>query len=172
MTYLKENFLQKHYQIFILFLIFFLIRQGTSCELTKVLSCPDTKQKWDIAALKKNCSSNSNCSDYHCVPTETNQTVEVCAKPLHLQGVCPFFDTVGQRLQMTEVSCLSTNQNESCSARYISTTVYKYKVCFPSHLQPISGTPSIYASGIGKHSWIRYFAIIFVMFIRQNQWWK
>lgn len=103
MTYLKENFLEKHHQIFILFLIFFLIRQGTSCELTKVLSCPDTKQKWDIAALKKNCSSNSNCSDYHCVPTETNQTVEVCAKPLYLQGVCPFFDTVGQKLQMTEI---------------------------------------------------------------------
>lgn len=42
-------------------------------------------------------------------------------------GVCPFFDTVGQRLQMGDVSCLSINQNESCSARYISTTVYKCK---------------------------------------------
>lgn len=146
---------------------FFLWQQVTSCKLTKVFSCPDTKQKWDMAALKRNCSSNGNCSDYHCVPTETNQIVEVCVKPLYLQGhwhtyfyqlidnkyklvlvwniglyiiigvwnsvvyfivgVCPFFDTVGQRLQMGGVSCLSTNQSESCSARYKSTTVYKCK---------------------------------------------
>lgn len=42
-------------------------------------------------------------------------------------GVCPFFDTVGQRLQMGKVSCLSTNQSENCPARYTSTTVYKCK---------------------------------------------
>lgn len=169
MEYLKECFLQTHYQIFILFLNFVLIHKVTSCELTKVFSCPDTKQKWDMAALKRNCSSNGNCSNYHCVPTETNQTVEVCAKPLYLQGVCPFFDTVGQRLQMGDVSCLSNNQSESCSARYISTTVYKYKVCFPYHKQPVSGTPGMYTLGIGKDSWILYFAIISAMFIRQNQ---
>lgn len=168
MKYLKECFLQRH-QILILFLNFLVIHQVTSCELTKVFSCPDTKQKWDMAALKRNCSSNGNCSDYHCVPTETNQTVEVCVKPLYLQGVCPFFDTVGQRLQMGGVSCLSTNQSESCSARYKSTTVYKYKVCFPYHIQPVSGTPGMHTFGIGKDSWILYFAIISAMFIRQNQ---
>lgn len=168
MLYSKEGVLLRNKHILI-FIFFVLIRTVNPCKWNNVATCPDTKDKWDMAASRKNCLSSSNCSDYHCVPTETNQTVEVCAKPLHLQGVCPFFDTVGQRLQMTEVSCLSTNQNESCSARYISSTVYKYKVCFPSHLQPISGTPSIYASGIGKHSWIRYFAIIFVTFIRQNQ---
>lgn len=65
---------------------FYLWQQVTSCEFTEVLSCPDTKQKWDMAAHEKNCLSNSNCSDYHCVPTETNQMVEVCAKPLYLQG--------------------------------------------------------------------------------------
>lgn len=41
-------------------------------------------------------------------------------------GVCPYFDTFGERLQMGTVSCRTGSEN--CSARYLSTSVYKCKI--------------------------------------------
>lgn len=41
-------------------------------------------------------------------------------------GVCPYFDTFGERLQMGSVSCQTGSEN--CSARYVSTSVYKCKI--------------------------------------------
>lgn len=41
-------------------------------------------------------------------------------------GVCPFFDTIGEKLQMGIVSCRTGSEN--CSARYLSTSVYKCKI--------------------------------------------
>lgn len=41
-------------------------------------------------------------------------------------GVCPYFDTFGERLQMGTVSCQTGSEN--CSARYVSTSVYKCKI--------------------------------------------
>ncbi|XP_078311891.1 uncharacterized protein LOC111101707 [Crassostrea virginica] len=78
--------------------------------------------------LPNGCSPNSV---YHCVANENMKLVEVCTETIYLQGVCPFYDTGGKLLQMGKVSCkVSATQN--CSDRYISTTVYKYPVCYPS----------------------------------------
>lgn len=166
MLYFKEGVPLRNNQILIL-LAFVLFRTVNLCELTNVATCPDTKEKWDMAASKKNCLSSSNCSTYHCVPTETNQLVEVCTTPLYLQGVCPFFDTFGERLQMGTVSCQT--ESENCSTRYSSTSVYKYKVCFPIHGQPLSGTPGMHTHDTGKNSWVLYIVIFSAVFIHHNQ---
>lgn len=104
------------------------------CQDINVKACPSTIEDWQIAAEAKNCSSNG-CSKYelyHCVPNETGQLEEVCTPPLYLQGVCPYYDTVGERLQMGDISCISNDPCKTCTARYLSTSVHKYKVCFPS----------------------------------------
>lgn len=58
-----------------------------------VLSCPTSKQEWDTAASKKNCSrlaSHQNCSSaeqfkYHC--GFRNETLEVCAPSRIIFGI-------------------------------------------------------------------------------------
>lgn len=61
-----------------------------------VLSCPTSKQEWDTAASKKNCSrlaSLQNCSSaeqlkYHCVINGfRNETLEVCAPSRIIFGI-------------------------------------------------------------------------------------
>uniref|UniRef100_A0A8W8MJE0 Uncharacterized protein n=2 Tax=Magallana gigas TaxID=29159 RepID=A0A8W8MJE0_MAGGI len=166
MLYSKEGVLLRNKHILI-FIFFVLIRTVNPCKWNNVATCPDTKDKWDMAASRKNCLSSSNCSDYHCVPTETKQLVEVCTKPFYLQGVCPYFDTFGERLQMGTVSCRTGSEN--CSARYLSTSVYKYKVCFPIQGQPISGTSGMHTHDTENNSWVVYVVLISTVFIHQNQ---
>lgn len=50
-------------------------------------------------------------------------------KYIHLiAGVCPFYDTIGKRLQMGSVSCLSDDPSQNCTTSYPSTSVYKCKI--------------------------------------------
>lgn len=77
-------------------LIYFIKLQTTlagsdSCDVTTytvqvVNGCPDSEEKWNKAAERKNCSAYaSQCGEpnklmYHCVINEyVNQTLEVCA---------------------------------------------------------------------------------------------
>lgn len=144
MTIFIENVFRGH-SILILWSCF-LIQTAIPCQLINVTGCPKTEEKWQIASQTKNCSLKG-CTEvklYHCVPTETGQLVEVCTSPINLQGVCPYYDTVGKRLQMSSVSCKSNNTLQNCSTRYPSTHVYKYKVCFPNTGDVSSATSGIH----------------------------
>ncbi|XP_062606619.1 uncharacterized protein LOC134268389 [Saccostrea cucullata] len=69
--------------------------------------------------------------EYHCLPTENfTILVEVCTKTKFLQGVCPYYDSVGKSIQMSAKSCQSAKI--PCPARYPSNTTYIYTSCYPS----------------------------------------
>lgn len=66
-----------------------------------VVSCPTSKQEWDTAASKKNCSrlaSHQNCSSveqfkYHCVINGfRNATLEVCAPSRIIFGISVIYN--------------------------------------------------------------------------------
>lgn len=161
MTIFIENVFRGH-SILILWSCF-LIQTAIPCQVINVTGCPKTEEKWQIASQTKNCSLKG-CTEvelYHCVPTETGQLVEVCTSPIHLQGVCPFYDTVGKRLQMSSVSCKSNNTLQNCSTRYLSTHVYKYKVCFPYTGDVSSATSRIHCK---REIPIYYATLIIVCF--------
>lgn len=73
-----------------------------------VSSCPDSKEAWDIAAHKKNCSrmaAGQTCTtadkfQYHCVINGfRNKFVEVCAPTRIIFGHCVEFNTGGGVIQ-------------------------------------------------------------------------
>lgn len=165
MSNFNDNTLCK-YNPFLILWSCVLIRIVISCQEINVKTCPNTPQNWQKAALAKNCSSNgcSEREEYHCVPTETKgQLVEVCTQAIFLQGVCPYYDTVGKSLQMGSVSCLSDDPSQNCSTRYFSTSVYKYKVCFQSTEQV--SIANSWTHGIENKSRILCI-FVFCMFLR------
>lgn len=105
-------------------------------EPVAVGSCPITPDSWNAAAQRKNCSTNlcGSKSVYHCLLTEERQLVEVCAKPINLHGVCPYYDTVGKSVQRSQVSCVSVDLTKNCTKLYSSANVYDYPVCYLSQV--------------------------------------
>lgn len=105
-----------------------------SCHEKKVGICPDTEETWKMAEQVKNCSSNhcSSTNKYHCLYTEMGQLVEVCADPINLFDVCPYYDTVGKRIQRSTISCVKSGLTQNCTDVYRSTNVYNYQVCHKS----------------------------------------
>nr|XP_022286891.1 uncharacterized protein LOC111099750 [Crassostrea virginica]XP_022286892.1 uncharacterized protein LOC111099750 [Crassostrea virginica]XP_022286893.1 uncharacterized protein LOC111099750 [Crassostrea virginica] len=93
-----------------------------------VKSCPTTKREWQKAELKSNCSECPK-ENYHCVPDQHENLVEVCTKPLKLPvGMCPFYDTTGKRLQRGK--CFQTKGGCDGNGNVYNTTgLYKYPVC-------------------------------------------
>ena len=59
-----------------------------ACEkLTKVSSCPSTKEEWDDADDKKDClSPDCTTGAYHCVSDDEGSLVEVCTTPKLFRG--------------------------------------------------------------------------------------
>lgn len=103
-----------------------------------VVSCPTSKQEWDTAASKKNCSrlaSHQNCSSveqfkYHCVINGfRNATLEVCAPSRIIFGHCVEFNLHGGVIQDQMTSPCNTIFPK-CDAIFDSTDAYKYPDCF------------------------------------------
>lgn len=103
-----------------------------------VLYCPTSKQEWDTAASKKNCSrlaSLQNCSSaeqfkYHCVINGfRNETLEVCAPSRIIFGHCVEFNLLGGVIQ-DQMSSPCNSIFPKCDAIFRSTDAYKYPDCF------------------------------------------
>ena len=60
-------------------------------EVVSVSSCPTTEKEWRKAELRVNCSHHE-CprGDYHCVPDQEGNLVEVCTEPILLPGKSAF----------------------------------------------------------------------------------
>lgn len=97
------------------------------CSLENVGNCPDTLESWNAAAHRKNCSNGpcGNNSVYHCLPTEKKQLVEVCADPINLIDVCPYYDTFGKSIQRSKTACVSVDSTNTCTDVYSSANVYE-----------------------------------------------
>lgn len=139
-----------------------------------VRSCPTSKEEWDIAAWKKNCSkiaSQQTCSSaekfqYHCVLNGyRNETLEVCAPSRIIFGHCVEFNLQGGVIQAQHPSpCNDTFPK--CDKYYNSSTAYKYPDCY----QLVFASGVIYSTSTMKYnvtatttdeSNFREFAIIF-----------
>lgn len=103
-----------------------------------VSSCPDSKEAWDIAAHKKNCSrmaAGQTCTtadkfQYHCVINGfRNKFVEVCAPTRIIFGHCVEFNTGGGVIQ-DQMSAPCNSSFPKCDNIYHSTDAYKYPDCY------------------------------------------
>lgn len=107
-----------------------------------VTSCPKSKEEWDIAALKKNCSKlaavakTKNCTikdkqpEFHCVFNSLrNKLLEVCADKRIIFGYCTEFNEVGGLIQNHyPVPCEKVYPK--CNNSYYSSDAYKYPGCY------------------------------------------
>lgn len=119
-----------------------------------VSSCPDSKEAWDIAARKKNCSgmaAGQTCStvekfQYHCVINGfRNKFVEVCAPKRIIFGHCVEFNSGGGVIQ-DQMSATCNSNFPKCDSIYHSTDAYKYPDCYDlvsrSKIKPSTTTDS------------------------------
>lgn len=107
-----------------------------------VTSCPKSKEEWDIAALKKNCSKlaavakTKNCTikekqpEFHCVFNSLrNKLLEVCADKRIIFGYCTEFNEFGGLIQNHyPVPCEKVSPK--CIGSYYSSDAYKYQGCY------------------------------------------
>lgn len=107
-------------------------------SVTTVGSCPTTKEGWDAAARRKDCSriaSTQKCSDvdqfvYHCVINGyRNITVEVCAPLRIIFGHCVEFNIGGGVIQ-DQRSAKCDDTFPKCDNIYNSVDAYKYPDCY------------------------------------------
>ncbi|XP_065927702.1 uncharacterized protein [Magallana gigas] len=103
-----------------------------------VSSCPESKEAWDIAAHRKNCSrmaAGQTCTtadkfQYHCVINGfRNKFVEVCAPTRIIFGHCVEFNTGGGVIQ-DQMSAPCNSSFPKCDDIYHSTDAYKYPDCY------------------------------------------
>lgn len=107
-----------------------------------VASCPKSKEEWDIAALKKNCSKlaavakTKNCTikekqpEYHCVFNSLrNNFLEVCADKRIIFGYCTEFNEVGGIIQ-NHYPAPCKRVFPKCNKAYYSSDAYKYPGCY------------------------------------------
>lgn len=116
-----------------------------------VSSCPTSKEKWDKAAIEKNCTNDAaqqNCTSanlflYHCVINGYgNETLEVCAPRRVIFGFCTEFNVAGGVIQV-HASAKCTNKFPKCDAPYLSTDAYNYPYCYDVDIKTQkSTTPS------------------------------
>lgn len=102
-----------------------------------VASCPKSKEEWNIAASKKNCSKiaaaavEKNCTideiqpKYHCVISALRtKLLEVCADEKRILGHCAEFNEVGRVIQIHNTApCEKVFPN--CDDAYSSVDAYK-----------------------------------------------
>lgn len=107
-----------------------------------VVSCPTSKQEWDTAATKKNCSrlaSHQNCSSveqfkFHCVINGfRNETLEVCAPSRIIFGHCVEFNLLGGVIQ-DQLSSPCNSIFPKCDALFSSTDAYKCNTFNPYYI--------------------------------------
>ncbi|XP_052692623.1 uncharacterized protein LOC128170910 [Crassostrea angulata] len=138
------------------------ISQGTSryCQeavdnAESVRSCPTSKEEWEIASRKKNCSkiaSQQNCSSvekfqYHCVINgHRNKFLEVCAPSRIIFGHCVEFNLQGGVIQ-EQYSAPCNDTFPRCDKFYESSTAYKYPDCY----QLVSVSCTIYSTTTMKY---------------------
>lgn len=121
------------------------------CKVETVGNCPNTLDLWNAAAQRMNCSTDLCGSEsvYHCLLTENlTQLVEVCTKPIILTDVCPYYDTVGNVIQRSDISCVSTDSMKNCTDVYNSASVYQFPVCYPTQGNPVTDSSSSGATRI------------------------
>lgn len=105
-----------------------------------VTSCPTSKDEWESAANKKNCSAKASLWKkciyghvqpvYHClVDEERTKLLEVCAFETRLPGYCASFSVFwGDIYPQYSTTC---NENfPKCDSHYISSDIYKYPDCY------------------------------------------
>lgn len=131
------------------------------CKMETVSSCPNTLELWNTAAQRTNCSRDLCGSEsvYHCLPTEKRHFVEICTNQIILTDVCPYYDTVGNVIQRSNISCVSTDLMKNCTV-YNSTSVYQYPVCYPSQ----GNTDASHSRATGIHEVFAGFWRIFECF--------
>lgn len=107
-----------------------------------VESCPTSKQEWDIAARRKNCSKlaaegeRKNCimnekqPEYHClINALRDKLLEVCAPGKTIFGYCAEFNEAGKVIQ-NHYTAPCEDVSPKCDKSYSSTDAYKYPGCY------------------------------------------
>lgn len=116
--------------------------QATVNDVKVVTSCPKSKEEWDIAALKKNCSKleavakTKNCTikekqpEFHCLFNSLrNKLLEVCADKRIIFGYCTEFNEVGGIIQ-NHYTVPCEKVYPKCKDSYYSSDAYKYPGCY------------------------------------------
>lgn len=116
--------------------------QATVNDVKIVTSCPKSKEEWDIAALKKNCSKltavakTKNCTikekqpEYHCVFNSfRNKLLEVCADKRIIFGYCTEFNELGGLIQI-HYPAPCERVFPKCNNAYYSSDAFKYPGCY------------------------------------------
>lgn len=104
--------------------------------------CPTSKEEWDIAARKKNCSKHAalaeekNCTihskqlEYHClINAFRNKSLEVCEAAKTIFGYCAEYNEVGMVIQ-NHYSAECNKVFPKCDESYRSSDAYKYPDCY------------------------------------------
>lgn len=108
-------------------------------SVTVVTFCPKSKEEWDIAARKKNCSkiaTQQTCAaaeklKYHCVINGyRNALLEVCAPERLILGHCTEFNVIGGVIQDHLTAPCNNSSFPKCDRFYYSTEAYKYPDCY------------------------------------------
>lgn len=116
---------------------------GESCPISRmtvkvVEECPDSLEKWNRAARRKNCEAfATQCGgpkklQYHCVINPfVNETIEVCAyAQIIVFGHCSEYSISGNMVQRnSRAKCFMFKKNP-CPVFYRSTEAYKYPGCY------------------------------------------
>lgn len=139
-----------------------------SCKERPVENCPTTSESWNAAAERRNCSTDrcGSRSVYHCLPTENGTLVEVCAEPINLNYACPYYDTVGESIQRSDIFCNSTDST-NCTAVDSSNTIYQFPVCHSLQGNTIADAALSEATRL-HHDATRYW-IFFLIKLLSNQ---
>lgn len=108
-------------------------------NLKVVPSCPKSKEEWDTAARKKNCTKRAaelTCAasekfKYHCVLNGyRNALVEVCAPERLILGHCTEYNVIGRVIQDHQTAPCKKGSFPNCDKYYLSTDAYKYPDCY------------------------------------------
>lgn len=104
----------------------------------EVENCPDSKEKWQEAAARKNCAAYaSQCDEperlvYHCVINSfINATLEVCAYAQFIVfGHCTDYSISGNLIKQNWGTNCEVFETKPCPNVYRSTEAYKYPGCY------------------------------------------
>lgn len=128
-------------------LIFFKLKiskgNADSCPISRktvqiVDGCPDSLEKWNKAAERKNCAAfATQCGEpkklqYHCVINPfVNETIEVCAYAKNIVlGYCTEYSISGNMIQQNIRTMCPMFKRNPCPTYYRSTEAYKYPGCY------------------------------------------
>lgn len=142
-----------------------------------VTSCPKSKEEWDIAASRKNCSEiaavakANNCTidekqpKYHCVMNALRTYfLEVCADEKKIRGHCTEFNEFGRIIQIHDsAKCKDVFPN--CDDEYSSLDAYKYQGCNNLVNQPKVTTNSDYPTSGYDRIWTFIATIIIALLV-------